>query len=248
MSRIDEYRRQLRALRDWKPFMLEASGLPGPRGNLELAHAFCLEASRKQILELAGLGPERAPENTPEAFLAVCGVMGLGRLVLDGEIAHFAQLRRCASDPRWRIREAVAMGLQLVGDEKINALIREMTRWARGNWYEKRAVAAALCEPRLLKSATAAQSTLRLLDRITSSMLRVEDRSDESFRVLRQGLAYCWSVAVAASPAKGKPLFEKWLNTGDPDIRWMLKQNLGKSRLARMDPTWVKAGLARLGT
>ena len=79
-------------------------------------------------------------------------------------------------------------------------------------------------------------------------MLRAEDRSDEAFRTLRQGMAYCWSVAVAASPAQGKPLFEKWLNTPDSDIRWMLKQNLGKSRLTRMDPKWVKASLKRLGT
>ncbi len=156
MSKIDEYRTQLRALKDWKPYMLKASGLPGPRGNLELAQAFCLEASRKQILELAGIGPNQAPENTAQAFLAVCGVMGLGRLVVDGEISYFAQLRRSASDPRWRIREAVAMGLQLIGDQEIDALLRELGKWARGNWYEKRAVAAALCEPRLLKSAAVA--------------------------------------------------------------------------------------------
>ena len=117
MSKIDEYRSQLRALKDWKPFMLKASGLPGPRGNLELAQAFCLEASRNQILELAGIAPSKAPENTAQVFLAFCGVMGLGRLVVEGEISHFAQLRRYASDPRWRIREAVAMGLQLVGDK-----------------------------------------------------------------------------------------------------------------------------------
>ncbi len=47
MAKIDEYRTQLRGLKDWKPFLLKASGLPGPRGNLELAHAFCLEASKK---------------------------------------------------------------------------------------------------------------------------------------------------------------------------------------------------------
>ncbi len=78
-------------------------------------------------------------------------------------------------------------------------------------------------------------------------MLRVEDRSDEAFRTLRQGMAYCWSVAVAASPAQGKKLFEKWLKTPDPDIRWTLKQNLSKSRLMRMDPKWVKASLTRPG-
>lgn len=246
MSRIDDYRRKLRELTDWNPFLLKESGLPGPRGNLELAQAFCQEASSKQILALASIGPQEAPENTSRAFLAFCGVMGLGRLVADGDATHFHQLRRSASDPRWRIREAVAMGLQLIGDADTKRLISELRPWAQGNWYEKRAAAAGLCEPRLLKSASAATSTLKLLDRITSSMLRADDRSDEAFRTLRQGMAYCWSVAIAAAPLHGKPLFEKWLSTTDPDVRWLLKENLRKNRLTRVDPRWVKTCLARL--
>jgi hypothetical protein len=246
MTRIDEYEKQLDELKDGKPFMLKESGLPGPRGNLELAQAFCRGASPKQILELAGIGPDKAPENTPQAFLAFCGVMGLGKLIANGDVLYFARLRRSASDPRWRIREAVAMGLQLVGDAQFNVLIREVRQWAHGNWYEKRAAAAALCEPRLLKSASAAKATLRLLDEITSSMLRAKDRSDEAFRTLRQGMAYCWSVAIASAPAIGQPLFDKWLSTRDADVLWLLKQNLSKSRLVRMDPKWVKACLRRL--
>jgi hypothetical protein len=138
------------------------------------------------------------------------------------------------------------MGLQLVGDADFNVLLREMRMWASGNWYEKRAAAAALCEPRLLGSSSAAGGTLRLLDKITRSMLRADDRSDEAFRTLRQGMAYCWSVAVACSPEQGKSLFEKWLSADDPDVRWMLKQNLSKRRLRRMDAKWVKGCLARV--
>ena len=58
-----------------------------------------------------------------------------------------------------------------------------------------------------------AKATLQLLERITRSILHEHDRSDEGFRALRQGLAYCWSVAIASSPEHGKPLFEKWLGT-----------------------------------
>jgi hypothetical protein len=39
MSRADEYRRELARLADWEPYLQEHSGLPGPRGNLELAQA-----------------------------------------------------------------------------------------------------------------------------------------------------------------------------------------------------------------
>jgi hypothetical protein len=48
-------------------------------------------------------------------------------------------------------------------------------------------------------------------------------------------------VVVAALPEEGKPIFEKWLNRPSKDVRWMLKENLKKNRLARMDANWVKA-------
>ncbi len=39
MSKAAEYREILRSLADWDPYLLAHSGLPGPRGNLELAEA-----------------------------------------------------------------------------------------------------------------------------------------------------------------------------------------------------------------
>jgi hypothetical protein len=57
------------------------------------------------------------------------------------------QLRQFASDSRWRIREAVAMALQRVGDINIEFLLQEMEEWSKGNLFEKRAAIAALCEP-----------------------------------------------------------------------------------------------------
>jgi hypothetical protein len=67
----------------------------------------------------------------------------------------------------------------------------------------------------------------------------VQDRSNPDFRALRKGLGYCWSVAVAALPELGKPLMEKWLGNPDRDIQWIMKTNLKKNRLVRMDADWV---------
>ena len=39
---------------------------------------------------------------------------------------------------------------------------------------------------------------------------------------------------------------ERWLVSDDKDIRWIMKQNLGKKRLERLDATWVEAWQARL--
>ena len=48
-------------------------------------------------------------------------------------------------------------------------------------------------------------------------------------------------MAVAALPDVGKPLMEKWLGSDDPDIRWIMRENLKKNRLAKMDAAWVAA-------
>ncbi len=66
------------------------------------------------------------------------------------------------------------------------------------------------------------------------------DVKDKSFKVLRQTMGYCWSVVVASLPEAGKPMMEKWLSSGDKAIRWMIKENLKKNRLVKMDPKWVK--------
>jgi hypothetical protein len=44
-------------------------------------------------------------------------------------------------------------------------------------------------------------------------------RSDETFKTLRQAIGYCWSVLVAALPAEGKIMMEKWLTSEDKDMR-----------------------------
>ena len=137
------------------------------------------------------------------------------------------------------------MALQRWGDKDMDALLAEMNAWSQGNLLEQRAAAAALCEPRLLGHAGHAHAVLQLLDSITTCIQQVSQRKDDDFKVLRQGLAYCWSVAVAALPAEGKAYMEKWFANKDKDIIWIMKQNLQKNRLARMDPEWVERWLAQ---
>ncbi|HEX9900340.1 MAG TPA: hypothetical protein VGC81_14045, partial [Candidatus Methylomirabilis sp.] len=102
------------------------------------------------------------------------------------------------------------------------------------------AAAAALAEPRLLDEPRHRRAALAILDRITRSVEKTPARHrDSSFRILRQGLAYAWSVLVAADFDAGKPFMEKWMRSPDRDIRWIMQQNLKKARLARADRGWV---------
>jgi hypothetical protein len=80
---------------------------------------------------------------------------------------------------------------------------------------------------------------LSILDAIMLSIVQAADRQGEAFQALRKGMGYCWSVAVAALPAEGIPMLERWLNVDDKDVRWIMKENLKKNRLVRLDPDWV---------
>jgi hypothetical protein len=246
LPKTAQYREKLSAVDDWDSYLLENSGLPGPRGNIELAQAVADEGDEKLFRRYLMYDAERAPANSSQEFLAFCGVLGLGRLLAEGSRELLAELRRHASDPRWRTREAVAMALQRWGRADMDALLAEMTTWAAGNWLEKRAAAAALCEPDLLRERRHVERVLQLLDSITASVEKARERTGEEFKALRKGLGYCWSVAVAAHPAHGKKAMERWFRSDDKDVCWIMRENLKKKRLARVDPTWVQKRSDRL--
>jgi hypothetical protein len=247
MNKADAYRETLRTLGDWDSFLLRESGLPGKRGNLELAQAVADEGAGELFERYLSFDPEKAPVNSPHEFLAFCGVVGLGRLLAEGKMEVLNRLRSHASDPRWRMREGVAMALQRLGQVDMDSLLQEMEKWSKGNLLEKRAAAAALCEPKLLREEKHIARVLQILDEITASIQSVEDRKSDEFKALRKGLGYCWSVAVVAFPEEGKKRMERWFSSDDKDVVWIMKQNLRKKRLTRMDAEWVERWKIQLG-
>lgn len=232
MNKMNGYRSELRQKSNWDDYLLAESHLPGPRGNLELLHAVIEEGYPDRLLRYASLSAQQAPTNTPGEFLAACGAAGLGRLLAEGLREYLPNLRSLASDSRWRVREAVAIALQRWGDTDLEAMTAEAEIWARGSLLEQRAAVAGLCEPRLLKSPKQARRVLALLDQVTGSILVNPSRKTEEFRVLRQCLGYAWSVAVAALPDYGRPVMQAWRISIDPDVAWVMKENLKKKRIA----------------
>ena len=247
MKKVEAYRERLRTLDEWDSFLLQESGLPGRRANLELARAVADEGDEELFERFLAFDAEKAPTNSPHEFLAFCGVLGLGKLLACGNRAVLQDLRRHASDARWRIREAVAMALQRLGEADMEVLLQEMERWSKGNLLEQRAAVAALCEPNQLGEGRQIERVLEILDCVTISMHGVEDRRNDEFKTLRKGLGYCWSVAVAAYPEAGKEMMERWFVSEDRDVLWVMKENLRKKRLTRMDAEWVTAARLQLG-
>jgi hypothetical protein len=242
MTKRDLYLQTLPSLPDWDDYLLKESGLPGPRANLELVQAVADLGTPEQFHRWLALGPAATPPKTALEFLPLCGVVGLGRLLAEAQLDVLPELRQQANDPRWRVREGVARALQRWGDADMGALVKAIQDWVNGTWLERRAVAAGLCEPRLLADTAHAKAVLKIFDRVTRAVSRAgpADRQGDDFKALRQGLAYCWSVAVAAAPTEGKTAMETWLASPDKDVLWIMRENLKKIRLTRMDAKWVR--------
>lgn len=233
MNRRDQYRTELRALdrRDWPALLRERSGLPGPRGNIELGQAVADEGDRAEFDRLIASDDE---------YLVFCGVLGLGRLLADKtDAALVRQLKSHATDGRWRVREAVAMALQRVGDADLPRLLDLVARWATDPApLVQRAAVAGICEPRLLTEAPAAARALAVCASGTDSLAGrpLDQRTDAGVRALRQTLGYGWSVAVAADPAAGLSRFLELRTSDDRDVQWIVRENGRKARLAHLLP------------
>src|SRR5262245_23265916 len=104
MTKLDEYRRALAASQDWDKYLLKESSLPGPRANLELVQAAADQGTAEQFRRWLALGPADTPAKSALEFLPLCGVVGLGRLLAEGDESILPELRRHANDPRWRVR------------------------------------------------------------------------------------------------------------------------------------------------
>ncbi|TMC71878.1 MAG: hypothetical protein E6J18_06475 [Chloroflexi bacterium] len=236
MGRVEEYRAELRRLPEWEAYLKKNSGLPGARANLELVEAVGEEADPERLWRLSASSDE---------FLALCGTAGLGHLAVSDPVPVMSWLRELAADPRWRVREGVAIALQHLGRHSMPRLLAEMDKWSTDGPYLQRAAAAGLCEPSLLKEPEHVTRVLGLLDRMTRSLAASSTRRGEEFRVLRQALGYCWSVAAAALPEAGRPLMEKWLRSPDKDVAWVMTSNLSKARIGALGPGWVTKWRAR---
>ena len=166
MTKKEYYLYELAQTDDWTAYLLEHSNLPGPRANLELMQAYVEMGSEKDFIPLLDYTPDVAPVDSPEEFLAFCGTVGLGELMVNGIRAYLPDLRSHASDPRWRIREAVAMALQIIGKHDFYLLGFICNEWVSGNLLEQRAAAAGICEPSQLKVPKHADMALDLLEQI----------------------------------------------------------------------------------
>ena len=133
--------------------------------------------------------------------------------------------------------------LSAAPQETINFIVILATR---GNYFQQRAAIAAIAEPRLLHTPNMINAALTVQRLILEHLhaAPAAARKHDDFRALRQTLGYTVSVVTAASPEKGFSLMHDCATWGDPDINWVLRENLKKKRLAKF--VEYSEGLSRL--
>lgn len=242
--------------------LVKNSNLPGPRGNLTLAFKFAdyfeKESIGKDLLDLltgwVNISAEEAPTNNPREYLTFCGILALGAhyFYADDETKSsiMNQFKIAMNDKRWRTREGAAMGFQRIAEKDFNPIKKYFSLWYKSSIYlEKRAFVAALAHPPILKDKEVALFSLKISDGILNDILSLSkaSRRSEDFNVLSKGLQYALSVFVAYQPEEGFAFLKKWAKATDPDIKKIIKANLGKSRLTKKYGDQVNEVLAMLG-
>ncbi len=239
------------------------SNLPGPRGNLTLAFKFAdhFEGSSvsKDVWDLlnswADITADEASTNNPREYLPFCGILALGahytyadearkRLILD-------RIKGAMSDTRWRTREGAAMALQRIAENDFTTIKTYFAMlYDSSNNYEKRTLIATLAHPPILKDKEVALFSLKISEDILNDILSSDktSRRSEDFTVLSRGLQYALSVFVAHLPVEGFVFLKKWAQSPDPDIKKIIKANLGKSRLTKRYGDQVNEVLDVLGS
>lgn len=230
-------------------YLLAHSNLPGKRANLELAFAFSdnIEEHYPVNPELALTFCEALINENPtdkhvtgsEEFLPFCGVVGFGRIgKIDPlrESGVLVYIKSAAQDERWRIREAVAIAIQDLMDVRPEATVVILQSWVQdGNYLLYRAVAAGIAEPRLMNKIEIARDALELHKAILDKVARVADRRDPNYIILVKGLCYTLSVVITGIEKEGFTYLEDLLATGHPVIQKIVRENLKKERLFRLN-------------
>ncbi len=138
------------------------SGLPGPRANMPLAVAFAQECAAKGpsvdelAYRMANLPPDEARGASGKEFLSVCGVLAVTARATSAKDRAardraLALLEEKADDVRFRVRDAVALGLAMLGHQMKGELATRVEPWM-DRYFHAAAVIRALAEPSWLET------------------------------------------------------------------------------------------------
>jgi hypothetical protein len=95
MGKTEYFRKTLRTLADGIASCCKSQDY-SPRANLELATVVADEGTEAQFKRFLKFDERKAPHNSQQDFLAICGVVGMGRLLTQGNSEALKILRAAA--------------------------------------------------------------------------------------------------------------------------------------------------------
>jgi hypothetical protein len=229
-------------------FLRERSHMPGPRANLKLVDDISdllaemvstLPENVRRVIEHLTREAKTLEVNTPGEFVVLCGVVAWGTCAAIYPAWRqevIARLSVFACNASWRVREGVAIAFQRLLEAAPQETSACLRIWAEeGNCWQQRASIAAIAEPALMNDAVVRDAAFEIQQVIVRRFhaLPLTERKREDVRVLRQTLGYALSVMTAALPEQGFALMRECATWDDPDINWVLRENLKKKRLAK---------------
>lgn len=208
--------------------LYKRSGLPR-RANLPLVD---LVAETLPLAELRRLSGAR------EDFLAMCGAAGLA-LAFGGpdDLAEeFApDLDTLAVDPRWRVRDAVARGLQKGADSHPEPVIGLVEGWSESNDIVLlRTAVETISEPRVLAHAAARPVAAQAYRRAMGQLAAIDGPLSPEQRSLAATMSYAWGNLVLAAPDESLPLWHEVAGDPSPVAQRIVADNLAKTPLGRL--------------
>lgn len=256
MSKQLAYRQKLTSILDTpdeiETLLMRESGLPGPRANLELAAAFADIVTDSasatwipRLLRWACLHADQAPTNHPREFLPFVAVQCLGAVYPTHPPSRKrieTAMRQGANDPRWRMREACAFGLQRIGLAQPEDLLAILRDWMTSpSLLDLRAILTTLADPPLLQSPALITFALESANVALTTYTQLPDNNlpAKEAKALRKALDFAPSVFASQSPKDGFRLLEAWADLGDLTVAKVVAANLRKARLARYYPDEV---------
>ena len=231
-------------------YLRENGRLPGARANMELANdvSYLLAASVSRHPDAVRFltdyfttngDAQKVVSNTPAEFVMICGLVASGAcaaLQRDRQAEAFELLSRHACSPHWRVRRGVATAYQhLLASAPDKTGEHLMYLASEGNYWQQCAAITTIAEETLLYMpdvlATALQLQHIILERLHNAPIEV--RKGEDFRTLKRTLGFTLSVITVSAPEQGFALMRECAIWNDNDIRWILRENLNKKRLAK---------------
>lgn len=230
-------------------YLREHSNLPGLHANLELADdvGYLLRAALTHnaegvyalLRDFAYRDRKAVASNSPSEFILLCGIIAYSTCAAvktEWRAELFELLAQLARSSHRRVRESVIQSYQhLLSADLSDTVIQLKALMLKGTYLQQCTAVITLAEPYLLYSSELLASALEF-QRLALENIRCasfEDRKREAFRQLRRALGFTISVITASAPDKGFALMRECAEWNDPDVTWILRENLKTKRLAR---------------